>query len=245
MNPIATASASLWGCELKYKALVMVKTNWKVSLLVMLWVEMCLMHIQHNTMHRQPPCEAVSWNVHSPISLAFPARQPPCEAVSWNKEHAGYPKFKSSQPPCEAVSWNVDCITKNLLLPGQPPCEAVSWNAFYHPDCNSQLPVSLLVRLWVEMRNHRNSHSVRQSASLWGCELKYWKVKIVLRRIQSASLWGCELKWYDRKPNFIDNLSASLWGCELKLRIVFYTLHMLSGQPPCEAVSWNKPLCRF
>ena len=40
-----------------------------VSLLVRLWVEIHLMHIQHNTMHRQPPCEGVSWNDSNGIGL--------------------------------------------------------------------------------------------------------------------------------------------------------------------------------
>ena len=37
-------------------------------------------------MYRQPPCEAVSWNVNTYNFMSIPLSQPPCEAVSWNKE---------------------------------------------------------------------------------------------------------------------------------------------------------------
>ena len=99
-----------------------------------------------------------------------------------------------------------------------------------------------------------------QSASLWGCELKFrdnFSIHSVLvvsllvrlwveitspdrlyRAYVSASLWGCELKW--SHIHLLSNYtpSASLWGCELKYR-AFRPLPFLTGQPPCEAVSWN------
>ena len=56
-----------------------------VSLLVRLWVEILLLVLFHFHMLRQPPCEAVSWNIHFSESLCYLICQPPCEAVSWNK----------------------------------------------------------------------------------------------------------------------------------------------------------------
>ena len=55
------------------------------------------------------------------------------------------------QPPCEAVSWNTVGLLWPLAYLRQPPCEAVSWNREY--------PLNVLAQ--------------NQSASLWGCELKW------------------------------------------------------------------------
>ena len=77
--------------------------------------------------------------------------------------------------------------------------------------------VSLLVRLWVEILPYDKDIVFDGSASLWGCELKYTRRKIMAKRKKSASLWGCELKCRPLGRN---------WGWQ--------------GQPPCEAVSWNR-----
>ena len=76
----------------------------------------------------------------------------------------------------------------------QPPCEAVSWNTLH-----------AFVKNWRQ-----------QSASLWGCELKYIEALTRKSKAGSASLWGCELKWSNEFR----------WFC-------------FDRQPPCEAVSWN------
>ena len=54
--------------------------------------------------------------------------------------------------------------------------------------------VSLLVRLWVEMRQITEGSEQIASASLWGCELKYTYDRLGNKYVTSASLWGCELK---------------------------------------------------
>ena len=99
-------SASLWGCELKLSWAVKKGLVETVSLLVRLWVEICRIHWRNRSDHRQPPCEAVSWNIitrqvrkiflvsllvrlwvemwHSRLPVLQEIRQPPCEAVSWN-----------------------------------------------------------------------------------------------------------------------------------------------------------------
>ena len=150
-------SASLWGCELKCKTVIRVRSQ-----------------------RRQPPCEAVSWNTLLRMWLLLLIRQPPCEAVSWNCHHSKGRndlfvsllvrlwveilcklrlKFlesvsllvrlwveiadrmwifrrRRSQPPCEAVSWNnlIGSLTSSAA--GQPPCEAVSWNTDWS-DCTT------------------------------------------------------------------------------------------------------------
>ena len=125
----------------------------------------------------------------------------------------------------------------------------------------SEIAVSLLVRLWVEMPWPLIPVRPYPSASLWGCELKCVPVLSTVPSTMSASLWGCELKCpypktagilrYRQPPceavswNIIrseytwdDCTSASLWGCELKYRTVKGG-EQIDRQPPCEAVSWN------
>ena len=120
--------------------------------------------------------------------------QPPCEAVSWNSYAHATEVVLIGQPPCEAVSWNAFSNPNAFIKHRQPPCEAVSWNLYLFISC---------------------------TAWLW-----------------SASLWGCELKWYTRSLNGMLRASASLWGCELK-SFPFYPCIRGCSQPPCEAVSWN------
>ena len=143
-------SASLWGCELKCPY---PKTAGMLR-------------------YRQPPCEAVSWNLSTLSDIIERFGQPPCEAVSWNiistmcthrmtvsllvrlwveiwKILQQYYR-KEGQPPCEAVSWNVHHGRTQNKHVCQPPCEAVSWNI---KNITHLLPWPL-------------------SASLWGCELK-------------------------------------------------------------------------
>ena len=149
------------------------------------------------------------------------------------------------------------------------------------PDC-----VSLFVRLWVEMTLPRlmanetrcqplreavswnafraNSFpSVGQSASSWGCELKYHFHKTLRLPRTSASSWGCELKyeWIGRPCTFcyvslfvrlwveinrgrkgiIITMSASSWGCELK-----YYSHQVFLCVILSASSWGCELkCNY
>ena len=115
-----------------------------------LWVEMFLRLRKFSPRSRQPPCEAVSWNMLSVSSTQTGSRS----ASLWG---------------CELKCW----ITCTLMRRSwcQPPCEAVSWNVSPH-NCNCTPTVSLLVRLWVEIRNRKRPTSQMWSASLWGCELK-------------------------------------------------------------------------
>ena len=142
-------SASLWGCELKYRY-----------------------RFQFTELFRQPPCEAVSWNITNKNQELINSCQPPCEAVSWNSDQpAGLASHRRSASlwGCELkyIPSPVYCLHKlSASLWGcelkchlpiwplenrcQPPCEAVSWNIVFRDECRNQ-SVSLLVRLWVEM----------------------------------------------------------------------------------------------
>ena len=186
-------SASLWGCELKCNA-----SSW------------------HTFMTRQPPCEAVSWNMAERNRSAQSRSQPPCEAVSWNDISHFMSDLVTSQPPCEAVSWNYSIkngITRKASSASlwgcelkfynnnwknrnhrQPPCEAVSWNHLKGKKVK-YWSVSLLVRLWVEMNE----------------------------------IWILLLH-HSRQPS----CEAVSWNDSQKI-----VLADDRRQPPCEAVSWN------
>ena len=101
------------------------------------------------------------------------------------------------------------------------------------------LPVSLLVRLWVEMHffiSQKNHSFVSLLVRLW---VEISKNSHIDTPFTSASLWGCELKYNLYHGCCLDDLSASLWGCELKCQSWHHKCHPVPRQPPCEAVSWN------
>ena len=104
----------------------------------------------------------------------------------------------------------------------------------------SKIAVSLFVRLWVEMSGWCLSYMIAmQSASSWGCELKY--------QLPAASFlpeYGQPLReavsWNVLEDEYEINgsTSASSWGCELKLQNCAGATPE-KGQPLREAVSWN------
>ena len=166
-------SASLWGCELKFNT----------------------RPYSAKFKGRQPPCEAVSWNMGTTEPWHIPIRQPPCEAVSWNRhtgEHcitdwlsaslwgcelksgrASKLRLAWSQPPCEAVSWNIQWAKRKIVPPfRQPPCEAVSWNSIRIPTVNTQRRQPPCEAVSWNMGAISGIGNAVKSASLWGCELK-------------------------------------------------------------------------
>ena len=209
-------SASLWGCELKWKnTKVLTLTYTSASL----WgCELkSISRLPVNAYNRQPPCEAVSWNDKTNSAKGGALRQPPCEAVSWNVMESAFlyssiivsllvrlwvemrhgpMKWETDhrQPPCEAVSWNNVFPSAVAFCCGQPPCEAVSWNDY---SCNA--------------------------GSLYPCQPP------------------CEaVSWNKNIPSDI-----CAWLRQPPCEAVSWNKSCRSpypgrrGQPPCEAVSWN------
>ena len=226
----------MWGCELKYLLIGSGGSRWVVSLLVRLWVEINNKINQELQMYRQPPCEAVSWNMKSWCSLesrsqsaslwgcelkclssrsgTASSRQPPCEAVSWNELICNSIVWSSSASlwGCE-LKWCTWCAAGSLHR--QPPCEAVSWNTFVFIRRTHGV-VSLLVRLWVEILMSRWKMPLIPSASLWGCELK-WDLRVMVLTLLRQP--PCEaVSWNSSRTGGLASArqSASLWGCELK-----------------------------
>ena len=173
-STLSTASASLWGCELKSKHYIKKEVELLVSLLVRLWVEIALSKLSVNSV----ASSASLWGCELKWVTAWARqrlkRQPPCEAVSWNNSAKFLASVRICQPPCEAVSWNIELFALCLF-----------W------------PVSLLVRLWVEMQAFRRVHlSLSRQPP---CEAVSWNVQKQLSAASgdlSASLWGCELKCF-------------------------------------------------
>ena len=123
-------SASLWGCELKW------------------YTRKCYKTVQC----RQPPCEAVSWNIEDRVQYI----NEPTSASLWGCEL----KYIGSG------EWIV-FLSVSLLVR--------LWVEITKIDpALIQSAVSLLVRLWVEITlNAQRYKPFVSSASLWGCELKY------------------------------------------------------------------------
>ena len=114
----------------------------------------------------------------------------------------------------------------------------------------SEIAVSLLVRLWVEIASFICCSRTLWSASLWGCELKYricclfWRhvfVSLLVRlwvemtiALASDSVIPVSLLvrlWVEISVSILtlsSTWSASLWGCELKYRkgICKHLLHV-------------------
>ncbi len=165
-----------------------------VSLLVRLWVEIIELKSSQKMLTCQPPREAVSWNamvlerpmIHT-VSLLV-RLWVEIEKLTANTRqlrvsllvrlwveidlNGGWLQILLCQPPREAVSWNEHNYKGCKQYGSQPPREAVSWND--RPlFLQIQVHVSLLVRLWVEIKYlHHNWIAKMMSASSWGCELK-------------------------------------------------------------------------
>ena len=94
------------------------------------------------------------------------------------------------------------------------------------------------MRLWVEI-NHL-FHLLELLSCQPPCEAVSWNIDCINRQPTVfvsllVRLW-VEIFQKVRLPFHIR--SASLWGCELKCWLL-RNCRILSGQPPCEAVSWN------
>ena len=187
-------SASLWGCELKYKYDSEAIKESEVSLLVRLWVEMR------------------SNDLITPISY----RQPPCEAVSWNSSRAAFP-FQT-YPSASLWGCELKCLEVVVFV--------------------SVVYVSLLVRLWVEMRYELTLIPALLVSLLVRLWVEMQTCVVLTHRTLSASLWGCELKsQYTHTTTTVycqPPCEAVSWNRFMKINATISI-----RQPPCEAVSWN------
>ena len=127
-------------------------------------------------------------------------------------------------------------------------------------------PVSLLVRLWVEMvidlfhKKTSLSQPPREAVS-WNMEkvrehsqdivsllvrlwVEMWLLKENGQERKSASSWGCELKYhlfqFEPRPCSQPPREAVSWNT-----IDLYRICKTTCQPPREAVSWNRHGCDY
>ena len=126
----------------------------------------------------------------------------------------------------------------------QPPCEAVSWNTVPVQAATKKVTVSLLVRLWVEMKQS-GSHVKGIVVSLL---VRLWVEMLIISYIEGTAPRQppCEaVSWNIVVVNFfrknIVSLLVRLW-VEIPLFLLLF--FSFSGQPPCEAVSWNDSVMR-
>ena len=143
--------------------------------------------------------------------------QPPCEAVSWNI--MAYVCFVGDrcQPPCEAVSWNVLTIVALSDESSSASLWGCELKCFEFLFSLGEIPVSLLVRLWVEI--HQRSGSGKAQQGQPPCEAVSWNIMacacFVGDRVSLLVRLWVEMHCC-RWPWCCTGSSASLWGCELK-----------------------------
>ena len=120
----------------------------------------------------------------------------------------------------------------------QPPCEAVSWNEIGESHkLNS--PVSLLVRLWVEIIYHQTElfhEAVSLLVRLWVEMSNTGRYDIINLVSLLVRLW-VEMSNTGRYD--IINLVSLLVRLWVEMSPCGQPYTPLNGQPPCEAVSWN------
>ena len=213
-------SASLWGCELKFKIFIPRLSVSRVSLLVRLWVEIMRISDTGVTSIGQPPCEAVSWNAPRVSTDGIILCQPPCEAVSWNVSSF-------------VGRWVAGVVSLLVRL------WVEIWWSYRH---NNRKNVSLLVRLWVEII----VKVIGNYLALVSLLVRLW-VEIMIRNLLWSVVIRqppCEaVSW-----NFSDLLTLQNTVCQPPCEAVSWNndsetnVYTLDCQPPCEAVSWN---CSF
>ena len=232
-----------------------------VSLLVRLWVEIIMFLPPYYMDYCQPPCEAVSWNeikvneingdylsaslwgceLKFPVELAdlHQLGQPPCEAVSWNcVDLRNLPGSQMS-----ASLWGCELKWCTLKIANLIPASASLWGCelkCHHTGSTGSVSlVSLLVRLWVEIFLVSIPFSfliVSLLVRLW-VEILTSFFKYLVHGVSLLVRLWVEMHRTDIAAE--DGRSASLWGCELKLKYDQRFSDVCTGQPPCEAVSWN------
>ena len=209
-------SASLWGCELKYWNSVDTMTKGCVSLLVRLWIEI---YMQLSFLQ----ISAVSLLVRLWIEMTESPKffyQCLSSASLWGCE------LKSKSDFFFKFFYTVSLLVRlwiEIYMHHAIPIIAIVsllvrlWiEIIMVPSSCIVREVSLLVRLWIEIQLTVPVLFLPESASLWGCELKFhsW--------YRWSLIWGqppCEaVNWNMTRirSKMMDQRSASLWGCELK-----------------------------
>ena len=218
--------------------------DWRcnVSLLVRLWVEIHQNLWLKVLYRRQPPREAVSWNIREAEKMSARISQPPREAVSWNDKINAL----DSNRRRSASSWGCElkcCVIINdavwiVSLLVRLWVEMILWNRG-----DRMAIVSLLVRLWVEIAFTVSIPSTicRQPPR----EAVSWNsISDVDYPVSHRQPPREAVSWNFHSRTFFSDfqLSASSWGCELKCTgLVIQSINR--SQPPREAVSWNLSIC--
>ena len=237
-NQLVKKSASLWGCELKCLEVIVFEASiCQPPCEAVSWNN--FLPVVYINISRQPPCEAVSWNACVSPPRNASSSQPPCEAVSWNALYGLVLKIVLSSASlwgCElkyivtkkrdlwhwsASLWGCELKYRSLQQQRTWKESASLWGC--ELKCGSYaiglcgLPVSLLVRLWVEI--HLRRHNL-----LWFC-------------CQPP----CEAVSWNRCVHYGEECVLCQPPCEAVSwnTTVIQASEVCMSQPPCEAVSWN------
>ena len=162
---------------------VLCSVRWTVSLLVRLWVEISIHQFIAYAISRQPPCEAVSWNVLSDCVLLLLLSS----ASLWGCELKCVCVSSSECFFQSASLWGCELKYRSLQQQRTWKESASLWGC--ELKCGSYaiglcgLPVSLLVRLWVEI--HLRRHNLLWFCCRPPCEAVSWNKLNVL----------CSVRW--------------------------------------------------
>ena len=143
--------------------------------------------------------------------------QPLREAVSWNNEYTQ----KATPADKSASSWGCELKCKYGIVFFRQSLSASSWGCElkYESNQNSlvQSPVSLFVRLWVEISSHTPNNRILSCQPLR--EAVSWNTKSLVKcgkassqPLREAVSWNSTIT----KAKQLEMRSASSWGCELK-----------------------------
>ena len=168
-----------------------VSGSWTVSLFVRLWVEMLQMSWKKLMSSCQPLREAVSWNAWPADTILEITGQPLREAVSWNMLWTLTRSPGTCQPLREAVSWNVH----------------IRWRT-------GPSPVSLFVRLWVEIvitsspPIYRECQPLREAVS-WNIRPATKQKRLYRQPLREAVSWNV-IRAFLRRDQAV-SLFVRLW----------------------------------
>ena len=251
-------SASLWGCELKYKIYYPTEfwygqppceaVSWNdcinnitsiscVSLLVRLWVEMHGVHSQKRRL-------TVSLLVRLWVEIHTKSYMEALQFVSllvrlW-VEISVSPKHHFHSMSASLWGCELKCKKVGIKMAeiSQPPCEAVSWNNNVRTNHNifhSQPPCEAVS--W----NYQLIYMICLIPCQPPCEAVSWNVGIPCKYLGTLRQPPCEaVSWNINVSETLDETKRQP-PCEaVSWNNFFGCSHTVyNRQPPCEAVSWN------
>ena len=210
-------SSSVWGCGLKFRGNLTIRSCSEVILRVRMWIEIgdiyaglatigvilrvrMWIEMDHNLLKKER--SSVILRVRMWIEIHH--KKDVCTQINVILRVRMWIEILAS----EEILWSFSC---------HPPCEDVDWN--------------LESTSWNDRRH--------ESSSVWGCGLKFEVQTVWQGCVLSSSVWGCGLKYVEvlidiHRARVI--LRVRMW---IEILSVIYRYNTNRSHPPCEDVDWN------